>query len=200
MNNWGPATIERDLERRYAKQIEEGTLAVPSMRTIERWREEYMTPNQLLPPRLIEKAMKDLPLLIDVYRELALAVGLLSDRLVQGHKLEEEMSKAGMGVVVIPGVDKAAETLLKYLEQLWQVGQAAGVYPEGPMPAPTVAVQQMFATGGMRIEQLTDEQWKQIIELDYRARTGREPPALGEGTVPEAAEALEPRDAAEDGA
>lgn len=168
-NNFSAETVVRLLMFQHAEDLQDPSYPpLPSTRSIDRWRVEHLPPRQALPGTIVDRKLANIDIKVDLFGTLQRQLAIAEGRLERHVETEQSLS------LPIPGVDKAAETVLRTGELLWRVGQDLGIYPRAValdamrealgMAGPHASAQAfLFQIGGetKTAEQMTDE------ELDF---------------------------------
>lgn len=125
------------LQFRYQEDIAAGRmLELPSVRSIERWRQTTSAPKDLLPLRKLTERLGSMQRQVAMFDQLQELYHAAEDRVVKLLAFEDNMP------VPMPGTDKAIETLIRVGLNLWQVGQDLGAYPKPNSGGLTLGMQQ----------------------------------------------------------
>ena len=115
-NGWSAPSIHAYLERQY------GTEGLPSIRAIQRWKNNHMPEAMVIPHRLIKTKLKGVNYKVDLLRQLARLIPLLEDRVCRG--LEEELAIGGWP---LPNNDDIIRQYLEVLEEYAQLERDFGI-------------------------------------------------------------------------
>jgi hypothetical protein len=118
----------------------------------------------------VERKLKDIEVKVDLFRSLQQVYRLAEDRLSRATETEEGLP------ALMPGVDKAVETLLRVGDMMWRIGQDIGVNPRSG-PSPQFGV--FIPLGTPPLGEPTDDEITAVVAAVFQKRTGREPPQLG---------------------
>lgn len=123
---WAPETVWRQIGHLYADELSSGRMkALPSSRTISRWRDDHMAPTGTFPERLLEKKLGGMEAKIDLFQSLQKMYVVAENRMAKSAEAEENLPFPH------PGIDRAMDTVMKIADQLWRVGQDLGLFPRG---------------------------------------------------------------------
>jgi hypothetical protein len=131
-SGWSAAAVRNWLQARYPGA------EVPSVKSIQRYRQKHFTVIDVLPPALIMEKLKEVDYKVNLLGLLSRLIPLLEDRLCRGLQLETDMQG-----ILLPSVDRAIESYLDALREWKAAAQALGELPPPPPPLVDMRTQQL---------------------------------------------------------
>lgn len=136
-NNFSAETVVRLLMFQHQEEFQNPSYPpLPSTRSINRWRVDHLPPQMALKGSIVERRLATIDVKVDLFASLQRQFAIAEGRFERAVETEKGLT------LLLPGVDKAAETVLKTGDLLRQVGQDLGVYPR---VAQLEAMREMFS-------------------------------------------------------
>lgn len=123
-SGWPAETVHEYLERRF------GAEGLPSVRTLQRWRENHMPKALVIPHKVIQERLKWVNYKVDVLQHLGRLIPILEDRVARAVD-QEESTFGGLPLTV---TDTATKVYLEALRDWVAAAQDIGVLPAKPPP------------------------------------------------------------------